>query len=196
VLSNQPAVGNSQIQETVPENNKSAKKKRVVVIGRKPVERSTNDNCTNDETLGVIAAAPRFRKSVYCVDNVSKQVTAKDLEAYIKRLQIQVITIHEVQTRLNGRERREGTNPADLNRRAFRVCINREDADKMIDPNNWYNSVAVSAWFFKPPKDTENAAESDHDAKKMRSDSITDEAAAVAGDGCSVTDPRDYANDY
>ena len=141
-----------------------------------------------------------MRKSVYCVDNVSKGVTAKDLEAYIKKLQIDVLTVHEVQTRLSGRERREGINPEDLNRRAFRVCINREDVDKMIDPNNWYNSVAVSAWFFKPKKDIENAADSDHDAKKMRSDSITDTTdatAAVLGDGCSsacVIDSRDYAN--
>jgi len=185
--------------------NKPTKKERIFVIGnRKPVERSSDDphdpheNSTIVNKI-VIAAAPMYRKAVFCVDNVSVNVTAEDMEAYVNQLDIQVITVHKVQPRLTRRERNEGINSSEVNRRAFRVCINKDDASKMTDPSNWSNSVAVSAWFFKPRNEGDEPARSGsgtdasaRSAKKPRSDSTANAAAGDSADAATM----DYANDY
>lgn len=184
--------------------NEPKKKERIFVIGnRKPVESSSDDQrdqLVSGATVNkvVIAAAPMYRKAVFCVDNVSVNVTAEDMEAYVKQLDIQVLTVHKVQPRLTRRERNEGINSSEVKRRAFRVCINKDDANKMTDPSNWSNSVSVSAWFFKPRNEGEEQARSGTDAsarsaKKPRSDSTEN---AAAGDSSAAAATMDDANDY
>jgi hypothetical protein len=118
------------------------KKKRHVVIGcRNPTE--SNDHMT----AGIIAAEPRYRKAVFCIDNVLNTSTEEELETYIKDLGIHVLSVFKVQSRLSRREVREHVKP---DRCAFRVCIVKDDSEKILDASNWPSSITVSEWYFRP----------------------------------------------
>jgi len=39
-------------------------------------------------------------------------------------------------------------------RAAFRLCINSDDVDRLLDPALWPDSVVVSEWFYKKPLQT------------------------------------------
>jgi len=39
------------------------------------------------------------------------------------------------------------------NRKAFRLAINADQRDRLLNESAWPNSVLISDWFFKPPAD-------------------------------------------
>lgn len=160
-------------------NKVANKKKRTMIVGtRIPVAPGSLDVESDSK---VVAADPIVRKAVFIVDNVSTGVTADDIKEHAENRGIHVVTVHQVDTRRTPREVREGIDHETLKetRLAFRVCVDREDIDKMYTKKNWDRGVIVDRWKFKPRKDQADASQPD--AKKSRGDSISNTAAAAAG---------------
>jgi hypothetical protein len=53
-------------------------------------------------------------------------------------------------------------------RKAFRICINRDDCEKFLDDSKWPEYVCISEWQFKPRKDGQNMTE--RQTKRSRDD--------------------------
>ena len=128
--------------------NKQSRKPLVVGTLRSPAARQ----------IGNLAAAkPLYGKAVFYVDNVNKDVTADDLEHFVKTtLGVRVINCNKTKTRRSVRQRRENITPDHV---AFCLCINKADTDLLMRPDKWPADISVSAWYFKPKKDAENTAD-------------------------------------
>jgi hypothetical protein len=62
---------------------------------------------------------------------------------FISAMEVKVLSLFEAKPR-----KRKYEIQAD-NRIAFRVCIDREDQDRLLDDSAWPSYVSVSNWFFK-----------------------------------------------
>lgn len=83
------------------------------------------------------------RKVVLCIDNVSLSVTIEDMAQFISGMSVDIISIFEARSR----RRRNDVNF--LNRKAFRLCVDEAQVDKLLDENRWPEDIVISYWFFK-----------------------------------------------
>lgn len=96
-------------------------------------------------TQSAVSAAKKiFKKSVYCVDNVSTSYTDDDICSHVTAMGVTVVSCHEVKPR----RRRPNEDVSD--RKAFRLCISTEDNERLLDADKWPDSVTICEWFFKP----------------------------------------------
>lgn len=115
-----------------------------------------------------VAAARKFiKKSVFCIDNVSVSHAAEDIRSFVSSMAIDVVSCFEVKPR----RRRSDDDATD--RKAFRLCISADDQERLLDPSKWPDSIAISEWFFKDPKQGD---------KRQRLDNQTSDRASVGGD--------------
>jgi hypothetical protein len=132
---NQPSQDSSSVGAQAASSVRSAP----LIIGKKSVSLSPSN-----ATSKLIAAKPFMEKSVFCIDNLHSSVTIEDvLEFVTNGLKINVVSCFETQPR----KRRSDTLIAD--HKAFRLCINRDDRDRLLDASKWPVYVSVSDWFFK-----------------------------------------------
>jgi len=166
------AADNTDNPEGVSTKKVDKKKKRTMIIGTRSTVAVGSLGVEFDSK--VIAADPIVRKAVFIVDNVTTGVSPEDIREHAERRGIHVVTVHQVDTRRTPREVREGIDQEALKetRLAFRVCVDREDIDKMFTEKNWDRGVIVDKWKFKPRKDKADASQPD--AKTSRGDSISD----------------------
>jgi len=103
------------------------------------------------ETTAHIIAAPKtfVRKSVFCVDNIDVSFTADDVRNFVSKMSVRVESCYEVKPR---RRRRDDSS----DRKAFRLCINSDDCEMLLDDSKWPAHVTVSKWFFKQRNNTTN----------------------------------------
>ena len=96
-------------------------------------------------TRSVISAARELKqKAVFYIGNVSVDCSAEKLNAFVTGMNVEVFSCFPVEPR----KRRGG----DLfEQRAFRLCINVDHSDRMLNAALWPVSVTVSAWHYKPP---------------------------------------------
>lgn len=142
-----------------------------------------------------ISAAQKLRKkAVFCVDNVNAACSAEQMESFVAScMAVEVVTCFEVKPR-----RRR--NDPEVNRKAFRVCVNDEDRQRFLNPTSWPDSVVVSEWVFKQRTDrVENEEDkrrrigSDENRVSVQSYAprqSSDDTAAVVADvstACRVT---------
>jgi hypothetical protein len=116
---------------------KAGKQKPTMIVGKK-ISDSKRDR--------VIAAKPYVGKAVFCIDNVSRYTDVADIITYINDLGVDVISCFQAQPRRSQWQRSHGIIPQD--RIAFRVCIPREQTDKLLDPNAWPAHISLTAWRF------------------------------------------------
>jgi len=165
------------------EVKKNSRKKPAQTIGRnKPADATASIGdlipvsvaAADDDA--VVAAGPLVKKAVYCVDNVSVKATEAGMEAHLAKLGIHMLTCHVVVPRRTNRERRLDIVPD--NRKAFRVCIDKRYADKMMDANNWSDDVTVTEWYFNPI-DKQRRTRLAADADVTKPAAVTSAAAAA-----------------
>ena len=127
---------------------------------------------SSNRGTNIAAAKITRKKAVFCLDNIAKTCSVHDVRDYASRLSIQVLTCFEVKSR---RRRDDTDDEAVSDRTAFRLCIYDDDREKLLNPNAWPNSVAISPWYFKNPgvRGTDNLP-------RVR-DSFSDDVAAGAG---------------
>ena len=147
-INNQQQQQQRRRQQQQQQQQRSASRKMVTVIGRR--------NTTHGK---ITAAKPYVAKSVYCVDNVLKDVSESDIESFLSRNGISVISCHGVKPRRSTWQRQRGIIPDD--RAAFRICIAREDSDRLLSEDLWPAHVCVSSWRFKKRDIAEQQSEDD-----------------------------------
>ena len=81
-------------------------------------------------------------KSVFCIDNISTECT---LESFVSAMSVNVVSCYEVKPR-----RRPSEHESDvMDRKAFRLCIDAEDCDRLLNADIWPDSVVIAEWFFQ-----------------------------------------------
>lgn len=98
-------------------------------------------------TNNLTAAKRIFKKTILCVDNLSAECTESDLVAFMQDMGVNVISCNVTKTRLRRNESHE--DEVVKARKAFRVCIDSEDKDRLLHPQLWADSVIISEWYFK-----------------------------------------------
>jgi len=86
-----------------------------------------------------------IKKLVYYVDNVSTSFNAEDMKSFVTGMAVDVISCFEVKPR----RRRSDDDDDAVSRKAFRLCVNAADCQRLLDPCKWPDSVMIYEWFFK-----------------------------------------------
>jgi len=95
------------------------------------------------------AARPYLGKAVFCVDNVSVDVTVEDLSRFVRDMDVNVITCYKVKPKRSPWQRQVGITPVDRN--TFRLCVAREDVKKLLNDDMWPEHISISSWTFLKP---------------------------------------------
>jgi len=124
-----------QATQARPQQGEQSRRQRApVVAGR-----------SSDPGNKIAAAKILRKKAVFCLDNLSNSCTASDIKSFVSGLSVEVLSVFNVKPR---RRRGEGADDA-VDRRAFRLCINADDRERLLDPSVWPDSVLISQWYFK-----------------------------------------------
>jgi hypothetical protein len=139
------------------------RKQASVLIGKKRSSMLVNDN--------VSAAKPFVGKTVYCIDNISIKADVDDIVSYVHNLGVlDVISCFEVQPRRSRWQRINNIVPTD--RKAFRLCIPREDCDKILNEDAWPAHVSITAWRFSKKSTDPSSDHYSGDAQRVNSDML------------------------
>lgn len=95
---------------------------------------------------GLAAANKIIKKSVFCIDNVDPKFDESDIEAFVKQLSVTVMSCFSVKPR-----RRRNETGSSSKRKAFRLCIDEKDRQRLLDPSKWPESVVIFEWYRIPP---------------------------------------------
>ena len=86
------------------------------------------------------------KKAVFCIDNISTECTPEDIKSFVSAMSVNVVSCYEVKPR-----RRPSEDESDvMDRKAFRLCIDAEDCDRLLNADIWPDSVVIAEWFSKP----------------------------------------------
>ena len=82
-----------------------------------------------------------------------------------------------------------------IGRKAFRLCINSDDRDKLMNAAAWPHSVTVSEWFFEPKM---SAAETVTEGVRTQPTSASGDIVSIASvecnsDACLLSSDTDIA---
>ena len=101
-------------------------------------------------TKRLTAAKPLLGKAVFCVDNVSNDVTADEVRQYAINLGVRVLECNETKPRRSHNDKINNVVP---DHKAFFLCINKADSELLLDSSKWPADVSISAWFFRKKDD-------------------------------------------
>jgi len=97
----------------------------------------------------IITAPKSFvSKSVFCVDNIDASFTADDVRNFVSKMSVRVVSCFETKPRKRRSDNSSASTISD--RKAFRLCINSDDCEMLLNDSKWPAHVTVSKWFFKP----------------------------------------------
>jgi len=140
------------------------------------------------------AAKKIEKRSVLCVDNVGLQYDEDDIRNYVNNLGVKVFTCYLAKPR-----RRPDESPDDVaDRKAFRLCVNVDDRDQLLDPRVWPDSVQVSDWFFRSSSNNTQLGSGSDKRQRVLSPDQRDFAAAsslVAAGGGGGNDTSQAQHD-
>ena len=74
---------------------------------------------------------------------------------FVSRLGVTVLSCHQVEPRRSQWQRLQGIKIKD--RKAFRLCVPREESDRMLNADAWPAHIAITAWRFGKKKTAEAA---------------------------------------
>jgi len=126
-------------------------------------------NISAETVIGVQieAARPNIGKATFYIDNVSTSATAESMARFVAAMDIDVLGCYKADPRRTIWQRQHGISPDD--RKAFRICIPKEDCERFLDPQKWPAHIAVSQWRFK--KKVVSAEEQEQDLNRASSGS-------------------------
>jgi len=114
---------------------------------------------SNATKLGLWAAKKTIKKAVFCVDNVGLTCKEDDIRAHVASLGAQVFSCFKTNPRRRPNETAEDV----LDRKAFRLCVNAADRDRILDPDAWPDSIRIADWFFR-----DKNIQRDNEGKRQR----------------------------
>lgn len=154
--SQQQATGN-ELTKTVNDNsigrpvNRHGRHGRRLLIG-KMIDPSTSSHFVSHS---IAAAKPLLKKAVYYIDNVDSSVNIDDMREFVTGLSVQVLSLFETKPR---RRSKLSSSSALHDGKAFRLCINKDHRDRLLDDSRWPAYVSVSEWFFKSAQSADGHA--------------------------------------
>ena len=120
-----------QPQRVARQQQQPQRRKQVSVIGR---SRNTATSRVGNSSH-IAAAKPYISKATFCIDNVSTGVSELAMAQFVAAMDIDVLGCYNVKPRRSAYQRSHGIEPKD--RKAFRLCIPREDTARLMDPKKW-----------------------------------------------------------
>ena len=78
------------------------------------------------------------------MDNINPAIDVDKLRGFVSKMNVKVISCFEVKPR---RQRHE-VDPV-VDRKAFRLCIDSDDCERMLVDSHWPESVVISEWYFQ-----------------------------------------------
>lgn len=116
---------------------------------RKPLLLGRCQTADRNISANTFHAAKPF-KSVYCVDNVSKNIDESQLSAFVSNLGVRVVSCHLVKPRLSIKLREYlQSNNLEPDHNTFRLCIYKADNELLLVADKWPTDITISTWFFK-----------------------------------------------
>jgi hypothetical protein len=88
------------------------------------------------------AARPVLQKSIFHVDNAAEGCQPSDIIDHLKSLNIPIVSCFDCKS-----WRKKG--PAEINSAAFRLCVEKEQANKILNKETWPRGIMVRPWKFK-----------------------------------------------
>ena len=122
------------------------------IVGNNSVARSQprrspfvagNSTSSNSRRVSAAASYPPntyVERSVFYIDNAAPTSSVSDIRDLASRMDVRVLSCYEMKPR-----RRPMDSVLAINRKAFRLCIHREDCGPLLDPQN----ITMSELFFK-----------------------------------------------
>jgi hypothetical protein len=110
-----------------------------------------------------------LRKSIFCIGNIDPSCSIDDICDHVTAMSVRVISCYEAKPR---RRRTDNEDEEIVDRKAFRLCINSEDVDRLLDSEKWPAHVYIAEWFFK--------AAGTAAATKVQPQPVTQPTSAVA----------------
>ena len=149
---------------------------------------------------GLAAAKKLVKKKVFCIDNVDTSFSPDDVQRYVSSFSVNVLSCFPAKPR-----RRRNENEPITDRRAFRLCIDANDQDKLLDPAKWPDSITIAEWYHLSPSarrlqhgdtDGETGSAVGGSSSDVRESAVSDVAVTAAVRDNEVTeDTEDMEND-
>ena len=179
----QPATHRLQ-QQPQPQQRTQCRKQRPVIVGR---SRSTATSHAGNSSH-ITAAKLYISKASLCIDNVSTDVSELAMAIFVAAMDTDVLGCYSVKPRRSPYQRIHSIEPQD--RKAFRLCIPREDSARFLDAKKWPAHISVSHWIFKKKstqsEDVHDAASSSNGRSKVVGLSTAETASACHTDAMSA----------
>jgi len=176
------AAAKPKLKDVPSKKTQSAKVSTLKLIGTKQLSLSPSPVFLSKVT----AARPYVSKAVFCVDNVSTECSAADLLLYVASLGVDVLSCAAIKPRRSRWQRIHDITPTD--RHAFRLCIPREQSEKLLDASRWPAHVTITDYFFSKNKkptttpSTRSRRQSDDHDDEHRLDRATSESHSMSRD--------------
>ena len=140
-----------------------------------------------------LAAAKKFvKKKVFCIDNVDTTFRPDDVQRYVSSFPVKVLSCFPAKPR----RRRNEIEPI-TDRKAFRLCIDANDQDKLLDPAKWPDSITIAEWYHLRPSANREHGDMDGESDNAvggstlsdaREPAVCDVAVAAAEQDNEVTE--------
>jgi len=129
---------------------------------------------TVSPSIKLTAAKKLYKKSVFCVDNVSVNCSEQDIISFVAdKLSVEVLSCFPAKSR---RQRNDSDDLEISDRKAFRLCINDDDRSKLLNSSLWPRYIKLSEWYFK----SRQQASEDKRRRMDTAHSVTDNNSAAA----------------
>ena len=168
--------------------------------GRQARQRNGRLLTGTSSNRGLAAAKKLVKKKVFCIDNVDTSFSPDDVQRYVSSFSVNVLSCFPTKPR-----RRRNENEPITDRRAFRLCIDANDQDKLLDPAKWPDSITIAEWYHLSPSarrlqhgdtDGETGSAVGGSSSDVRESAVSDVAVTAAVRDNEVTeDTEDMEND-
>ena len=165
-------------------------------MGRQARQRNGRLLTGTSRNGGLAAAKKIVKKKVFCIDNVDTTFSPDDVQRYVSSFAVNVLSCFSTKPR-----RRRDENEPITDRKAFRLCIDANDQDKLLDPAKWPDSITIAEWYHLPPSAGRQHGDTDGETGNAvggssldaRESAVSDVAVAAAMHDYEVTE--DMEND-
>lgn len=113
-----------------------------VVKSKKKKPRKITVGTLEGNSAKINAAKPVLLKSIFHVDNISEKFGPSDIVEHLKSVDIPAVSVFECKS-----WRKPG--PDGEGFKAFRLCIERQNADRIMERDTWPKGILVRPWKFK-----------------------------------------------
>jgi len=130
-------------------------------------------------TRNITAPKSFLRKSVFCVDNVDASFTADDVRNFVSKMSVRVVSCFETKPRKRRSDNSSVSSVSTISdRKAFRLCINSDDCELLLNDRKWPAHVTVSKWFFKQPSNIANQSKEGRTSLNLNNTAVPESACS------------------